>query len=342
MHSTFGKIAMIAAIAAVLAGIGVIVWMDQRDQQQTAQTYQQNQANQRKEKKEFAEKADRQSTALQETVNAECPSIACWGDAYMAGTKGNSIPTELEKLINSTLFSRLNMEFNSVTVQTVGEVAIPVYPLGMKEETFDAIMVRTGAEAMYLAEPLKIPASTGTVAISFQTKKGAALTFLPQTESTFGKTTIDGIEGGIYFNSKTNAAKFARNEDGTAKTVKAGTQIHTEGQEAYRDSIAVLCFGENAAQKPADYVKRQKAVIDRQKAHKDKYIVMGRTAAGSDLDKQLQKTFGDRYIRLDKADQPDNAEEVAKTLYQKMDSLGYFTAVKEKVAEAEKELGVNA
>ena len=53
----------------------------------------------------------------------ETPAFVCWGDAAMAGSKDNSLPVTLKKVIEDNLFSQLSRTFSQVLQD--GEYTIP-------------------------------------------------------------------------------------------------------------------------------------------------------------------------------------------------------------------------
>lgn len=94
------------------------------------------------------------------------PSMVCWGDSAMAGSKYRSLAISLNKVIEENLFSALSKSLSRVLEK--GEYTTPsttIHNMGVTNETMRHILIRAGVNSMELGDWIQIPASTDPVTV---------------------------------------------------------------------------------------------------------------------------------------------------------------------------------
>lgn len=93
--------------------------------------------------------------------------------------------------------------------------------------------------------------------------------------------TFNGVEGTLTidqasYQNAINSYYFTRAEAGSEVTVPAGTEIICAAADEYKDAVQVIWLGSYGGYADLDQlIEQQKALINRQTANGDRYIVLG-------------------------------------------------------------------
>ena len=256
-----------------------------------------------------------------DTISEKLPGIVCWGDSLTSGPGGNamSYPRALgnrvtQEIINAyDPLASLSDEAKALVSADDYKVSVPVVNMGVGGETTYTILGRNGAIPFVTASAITIPAGKTPVSISLRSQDGHQVAPLLQGNAGMEYVTISGVRGVI---TNTDGYKFTRSEAGNRVSVPAGTEIVTAGSENYRDYVTVIYIGQNNGKygtatnyKPtdsdyADLVRQQRAIIDRQTANNDKFIIVGLHMAEpryrAALENYMQNEYGDKFLNLRK------------------------------------------
>lgn len=289
------------------------------------------------------------------------PSMVCWGDSAMAGSKDKSLAISLDKVIAENLFSTLSKSFSRVLEK--GEYTTPsttIHNMGVTNETMRHILIRAGVNSMELGEWIQIPASTDPVTVRLMDEeawnsedKEAQIRFARQKDVGFGQVWINDIEGTLiatddWFDSTHPRYAFVRDEEGNKVSAGSGTEVEIESATMYIGEVPVFFF-ENETGRSADgfvsdiqdLVNRYADTEDEEDEEEDSYdlpfVVIFTTDEGSEIDKAMGNAFGNRYIRNDEyssAMTDRTYKKLAQQVYENLEQQGCFDSVKEKIALA--------
>ena len=297
------------------------------------------------------------------------PRFICWGDSAMAGSRESSLSIAFEKVTDDNLFSPLSKTFSRVIEQDDYSIpSVKITNMGVSNEAMRQILVRSGVNIMDLGEGIEIPTETDPVTLRLMDQeawdsedKKAELKFAKQRDVSFGKVTIDGIEGTLittddWFDSTHPRYAFIRDKEGDWKRVGSGTEVEIETATKYLGDIPIFFFENDSGRSVDGLVSdMEKLVIRYANAEPDEedseeeeteqtitsynrpFVVICTTPENSSLDKALTGKFGTRYIRNDSYsnEMTDRMyKKLAQKVYDNLDQQGCFTDIKGKISLA--------
>ena len=254
------------------------------------------------------------------------PGIVCWGDTLTAGTAGGvSFPDVLQDLIDEKICDKYDFRSTIEKAENLTKVKwedytveIPVTNMGVGEESVDTVLGRSGAIPFVTSEEFVIPAACEPVVILFESENGNETLPLGQGDGGVNNVTVDGIEGKLtldptsYKSYYRNIYYFTRTEPGAEHTVPQGTAIVTAASGKYLDNIQIICLGTYGGfEKYEELIEKQKALINRQTANNDRYIILGISYLGHLYDggykhdfetyeNAMTQEFGNHFINIRK------------------------------------------
>ncbi len=342
--NTFLGVIILIVVALVFGGLLIF---EKIDSDKRASEFNEQQTQIRQEKREKEEKIKVEIDKVKAVVDNELPRIVCWGDEYMLGTKTGTLPANLKTELNEKLFEDINKDIRSNANLSSKQLQIDVVNNGIRGETMYTMAARIGAYPILTAKKLELPKGTDPVAISLKTNDDKSVNFSSQPNVKIGECTLEDEVGTISMKKLSEDEYeyyFSKNKVSEPKTVAVDTRLFSQEEETHRDDVLILYFGREDLLPRKDLIEIQKAVVNHQNAHRDKYVVIAETGRGSGYDKAMQKQFGDHYLRLDtyEYDQTDN-KEIADAVYNKLEALGYLkkisdaaTTAKQQISEIEK------
>ncbi len=261
-------------------------------------------------------------------------SIVLYGDNYSGnGTLAN----EIYKRINNELFEKLNAEVKRYP-RIIGQfLEIPVHNFEVHNESLDTIMTRIGTETVFVAKDFVIPSKSNEgVDIYLKTVSGNPIDLSVQSYTSLGKVTIGGVVGKLSrsHSEESGAYIFKRVTNGDEINIMSGSIVSFATSEQYRECLPVIFFGNNNYSSVDRFIKYHSDIIKHQ-LNSDKYIIVCRTPANSELDIAMDKKFGPNYIRTD---EEGNYTELSEKIYFRMKTLKYFETVSDSVLKAEKRI----
>ena len=286
-------------------------------------------------------------------------SYVCWGDSAMAGSKENSLPVSLNKVIDDNLFLPLNKSFSKVLEK--GEYNIPSVTLinmGVSNENLRQILVRAGVNSLEVGSWIIIPADSDPVTVRLMDeeawnsdKKDDESQFAKQRNVSFGKVWISDIEGTLittddWFDSTHPRYAFVRDEEGNRKSVGSGTEVEIESASMYIGDIPIFFFENDTGRSVDGFVSDVEKLVEHytnlEEDEADQslsipYVVIFTTNEGSEMDKAMSDAFGSRYIRNEylSSEMTDRQYiKLARQVYDNLDAQGCFDEVKGKIAVA--------
>lgn len=328
------NIAGIIALVLLIAGFGAFYIWDKREQAAEMASFRQQEKEDNLKEYARIKAVSEYLESAEKSVSNDMKGIVILGDSYVSSNDNLSFYSNLSNQIEKELFYDINLEASYSASLAKYKLSIPVENHSSKNESFDTIMTRLGIKPLYLADDVVIPAHRDFVQLSFMTEGNKEVKYTPQANDKLGESVIDDIRGTMHSETKQNGVVyyFKRETAGEEKNVKAGAKIQITGSEFSDKYIPVIFFGNNDYEDADDYIKAVKAVINRQKKCGDRFVVIGRTDEGSETDKKLKSQFGDNYIRVDNVSVSElDKKQLADDVFKKMDSLGYFTSVRETV-----------
>ena len=271
---------------------------------------------------------------VQDSVKNNFGSIVLYGDEY-AGN--GSLANEIYSNINNELFGKLNAEIKRYPGIIGHFLEIPVSNFEVHDENLDTIMTRIGTETVFVAKDFTMPAKSGDgVDVLLKTASGTPLELSIQSYTSLGTVTIKGIEGKLSRShiEEPGSYIFRRETDGEETNVVSGSKVSFTVSEQYRECVPVIFFGNNDYKNIDSFVKRHKSIIDHQ-LQNDKYIIVCRTPANSELAVAMTDAFEANYIRTD---EQGSYNDLAEKIYFRMNTLKYFEPVSDSVKQAEKRI----
>lgn len=260
-----------------------------------------------------------------EAVAQYLPGVVCWGDSLTTGSSGNvSYPLTLQKYINTYLCDIYDLRYGIENPENYSrlnwdgyKVFVPVVNMGAGQEDSATILGRSGVIPYVVNKEFVIPAGMEGVDITLVSQSGANVSPLTAGNAGINPVTIAGVEGTLTRTvSSSNWEKptyqFTRLEAGEETQVVKGTEILTACKEEYRDYIHIVWLGTYDTYKnPETLISDTKALLQRQAANPDRYLVIGPCTVGGKwaaqntkkldtLDAAMLQEFGSRYINLRK------------------------------------------
>ncbi len=268
---------------------------------------------------------------IQNAINS-FGSITVFGDEYAGnGTLSDALSDEFD----NELFGKINEQIKRYPAIIGQYLEMPVSNFEVHDESFNTIMTRIGVETVFVARDCVINANSEEGSdILLKTISGNPLQLSIQSYTSLGTVTINGIEGKLSrsHSEEAGAYIFKRSSDGEEVEIVSGTQVKFSVSEEYKDSIPVIIFGNNNHYSNLkQFIKYCQKIIEHQSAN-DKYIIVCRTPANSDVDNTMTETFGHNYIRTgENIDYNDLAEKI----FVRMKTLKYLDGISESVQKAE-------
>lgn len=268
---------------------------------------------------------------IQNAINS-FGSITVFGDEYAGnGTLSDALSDEFD----NELFGKINEQIKRHPAIIGQYLEMPVSNFEVHDESFNTIMTRIGVETVFVARDCVISANSEEGSdILLKTISGNPLQLSIQSYTSLGTVTINGIEGKLSrsHSEEAGAYIFKRSSDGEEVEIVSGTQVKFSVSEEYKDSIPVIIFGNNNHYSNLkQFIKYCQKIIEHQSAN-DKYIIVCRTPANSDVDNTMTETFGHNYIRTgENIDYNDLAEKI----FVRMKTLKYLDGISESVQKAE-------
>lgn len=287
---------------------------------------------------EQEENITRNIAKVQSSIDKNLGSIVLYSDEY--GHNG-VLADKLHTIINNDLFSQLNIQLQNYPRILGQTLDIPVSNFEIHGESFETMLARIGVETIFTAQRFVMPASGDEqVDIRLKTISDTPVVFSNQKYTSLGEVTVNHITGQLSRpiaeeeESDENVYIFRRSESGEEMKILSGAKVTFESSEKYRDSLPVIFFGKNDFSGARKYIDSLSAIIERHNDN-DKYIVICRIPANTELDEQLEKTFGTNYIRID--DEIDYSD-LAEKIYYRMKTLKYLDIIQSSVQKAEKRI----
>lgn len=253
------------------------------------------------------------------------PGIVCWGDSLTAGSSGNvSYPLTLQKYIDTYLCGIYDLRYAIENPENYPrakwedyKVSIPVVNMGAGQEDSATILGRSGVIPYVAKSDFVIPAGTESVSISIESQNGSAVAPLTAGSAGVNPVTIAGIPGTLTRTANAqgwgpSSYQFTRLEAGAETPVAKGTEVVTACTEQYRDYIHVVWLGTYGNfTNPEKLVSDTKALLQRQNANTDRFLVIGPCTYGGTwspsltysmdaIDSAMLQAFGNNYINLRK------------------------------------------
>lgn len=334
------NIAGIFALIVVIVCFGLFYYLDNKEQQREIADFQAKDKIEKEKKYARTEKVQEYLKNTQKAVTDDFSGFVILGDDYVASHDSLSLESQLGNVLDSKLFYDINLETYAAASLQKYNLDIPVENHAVAGESYNTMLTRIGIKPLLTAADIIIPPNFKNVNLTFKTEGNKSVSFVKQSQEKLGKTVISGIKGSIYFNQDKDGKytySFVRekeDKEGKDTNVKSGTKISVESTEFSKDLIPIVFYGKNDFISVDAYIKTQKAIVDRQSGSGGRYIVIANTDENSELDKAMQKQFGDNYLRIDSitSSELDNIS-LANQVYDQMNKLGYFNNIKDKINE---------
>lgn len=322
---------VIFAVLSVLLLIGLFIAMLAVRRHTEAQdavlveAYSQQQQEQSAARQEAVKAIDAEYDKDMQTVAEYLPGIVCWGDKITAGSDGNvSYPDVLQKYINTYICDVYNFRLSIEDADNYSrlkwddyDVEIPVVNMGAGEEDSSTILGRSGVVPFIVSNDFVMPAGADKVEIHISSQNGHSVAPLTGGSAGVNNVNILGIEGTLSldpdaFQYMSNKYYFSRTAAGAEMPVPAGTVISTAASELYRDYIHVICIGTYGGyDSTSELVEQTKAMVARQTANSDRYVVLGICSGNGNwgsgwsytldaIDTAMVQAFGSHYINVRK------------------------------------------
>lgn len=325
---------IILALVAVLLIVGLVfalLFARKKTEEQDAvlmEAYGQQQQEQSAARQEAVNIIQTEYDLDMQTIAEYMPGIVCWGDDLTTGSSGNvTFPAVLQTYIDTYISDiydfRLaidnakdydaRVEWDDYTMD------IPVVNMGAGQEDTSTVLGRCGAVPYMVKEDFTIPAGVESVPISIASTNGRPVAPLTGGGAGVNNVSIAGVEGTLtldpaYFQTYGDSKYFfTRTTAGQEKPISAGAVITTSGTDMYRDYIHVICIGTYGGYdySPAVLVEQTQALVARQTANSDRYIILGVCSmyeywsSSSNysleaLDAAMVQAFGNHYINVRK------------------------------------------
>ncbi len=332
------KVLGVIALVLIIVGFGTFYVWDNNEQAKEISAFQQKDKAENEKLHKRAEMISTYLEDVQKQIEKDINGFVFLGDDYIASRNNLSLETYLSNDLDKNFFYDLNLEtYTSASLEKY-KLSVSFENHATQNEDYLTILTRLGIKPIIIAKDFTIPEKSESTAVSFKTEGDKKINYSVQETEKLGLTTISGVTGSIKFSTKDSDDTkyyFIRTNQGKEVKIKAGTKVHVESMDYPKNLIPVVFFGNNDYSSVNEYIKTQKAIVDRQSECGGKYIVIAATEKDSDLDKAMLKQFKDNYIRVDKKDTAEmDYEELSDTIYNKMKKLGYFDNIEKKISEA--------
>ncbi len=226
----------------------------------------------------------------------DCPGIVCWGDSLTAGAGGGGItyPGELARILRDAGLS------------------VPVYNCGVGGENTLTILARAGALDVVTACELYLPEQPVAVPVTFRLRDGRPIAPLRQSNDP-ARGLIRVLAGEVSgtlsirqesYISPDPAYFFTRDLPGQPVRLAAGTLLGNPVPLGYRPCLPVIWMGQNRGwdDRPPVLSEQIRLLLSRHTPPRGAFLVLGLTsgdAAGrAELEGEMTRAFGDRYLNL--------------------------------------------
>ncbi len=341
------------AVCLLSAALAVIIWYDVSHQSRELVIWQAESAAVSKE--ELALRSRMRSVYKEYSLRFKeaLPGIVFWGDSYVSGSGKRDLAYQVNRQLENRLLEDINYYLTrGIRNFNFHSFRVAMIRRGSAVEDFDTITARAGVGKIGLAEDMVLPERTDPVTVMLVNEAGRKLVFGARADRRYRMAWMGDLEGYLYDMTVTpegiiSKLAFGRRITGeAAETFPAGTQVTLEDTLLYQDTPTILFFGEmenlDSPEEIRWFVRRQKEIIDARNVKENEYVVAGNCEDGSLLDKELQKTFGDHYLRVSLPEMEDTApedfERLGAGIYEKLDEAGCFDEAKEVAARCREEM----
>ena len=321
-----GNVILTIVAVVLIALFGFIIYNDNKFQSNSTIDVQTN--------NEYEQLITENMDKIQKVINNNLNEIVFYGDEYL---NNNALASGLQNVFEKELFTKIN-GLTSKYPRVIGyHLSIPVSNFEVHGESLETIMARMGIVTTVIGKRCVIPADTDT-SIEIQLNKAGAnipFNFVKQTYTKLGTVTIDNIPGKISISEDNpDSYIFTRSTPGNETKIKSGTKVYFESSQQYKNALPVIFFGNNDFTSNQQYMNYIRTIIQNQDK-KDKYIIICRTKANSELDVAMSELYEYNYIRTD--DDIDY-NDLSEKIYSRMKFLKYTSRISNAVEKAEKQL----
>ena len=183
---------------------------------------------------------------------------------------------------------------------------MPVENKGIKNESSVDILGRQGSIPIVVSESAEIENSNNAInPIKVKSSNGMATNILCGNKNPgVNPCVINGVKGILFGETdekditKTSTFYFQRENSGEKVVIPAGAVVQTEGSDSkYKDYINIMWLERKGWSTPKELIEQEQKFV---KSINGKYIIIG-LADGDDetnkeVDRLMEKTFGDKYI----------------------------------------------
>lgn len=183
---------------------------------------------------------------------------------------------------------------------------MPVENKGIKNESSVDILGRQGSIPIVVSESAEIENSNNAInPIKVKSSNGMATNILCGNKNPgVNPCVINGVKGTLFGETdekditKTSTFYFQRENSGEKVVIPAGAVVQTEGSDSkYKDYINIMWLERKGWSTPKELIEQEQKFV---KSINGKYIIIG-LADGDDetnkeVDRLMEKTFGDKYI----------------------------------------------
>ncbi len=181
---------------------------------------------------------------------------------------------------------------------------IEVVNLGVGGESSATICARAGVrQPLALTQAVTIPAAVKKVEIKLN------FPVLRQGANFFNPCLLGGVEGEIVIEQDSLSSPqynyyFKRSEAGKEVSLETGSVVTTAQSKKYKNHVSIIFIGQNGGWNDdfATLIAQQRALIERQTANAEKYLILGLTTSSAadraELEKVMQEEYGDKYVNL--------------------------------------------
>ena len=214
--------------------------------------------------------------------------VVCWGGSNTAGEGSASY-----------------IDFLYEDLKNLG-YDLPVENKGIKNESSVDILGRQGSIPIVVSESAEIENSNNAInPIKVKSSNGVATNILCGNKNPgVNPCVINGVKGTLFGETdekditKTSTFYFQRENSGEKVVIPAGAVVQTEGSDSkYKDYINIMWLERKGWSTPKELIEQEQKFV---KSINGKYIIIG-LADGDDetnkeVDRLMEKTFGDKYI----------------------------------------------
>ena len=276
---------ILLAIAIVMVFVSAIVAFTTKDKNQERisdiNNYSKNYINNRQVRIN-KEKEDR------EKLVEKLKGVVCWGGSNTAGEGATSY-----------------IDFLYEDLKNLG-YDLPVENKGIKDESSIDILGRQGSIPIVVSESVEIEESNKAInAIKVKSSSGVATNILCGIKNPgVNPCVINGIKGTLFGetdekdSTKTSVFYFQRENNGEKVVIPAGAVVQTDGSDPkYRDYINIMWIERKGWSTPKELIEQEQKFV---KSINGKYIIIGLSdgddKTNKEIDRLMEKTFGDKYI----------------------------------------------